>query len=92
MGLRLTKPKVIIKESRQQFQLDPSLIKDVGISSREYEVLHLMAQGMSNKEIAAKLFISLNTVKTHASSLFTKLSVKRRTQAIQVAKKQGLLP
>ena len=63
----------------------------VGISQREQEVLQLMAQGLSNQEIANQLFISLNTVKTHSSNLYAKLDVKRRTQAIQRAKELGLL-
>lgn len=92
-GLRLTRPKVIIqKELVDSFTLDPSKLKSSGISDREYEVLQLMAQGLSNQEIADQLFISLNTVKTHASKLFSKLDVKRRTQAIQKAKTSGLLP
>ena len=61
------------------------------ISKREYEVLQLIGQGLSNQEIAEKLFVSLNTVKTHTSNLFTKLDAKRRTQAIQRAKELGLL-
>lgn len=63
----------------------------VGLSKREMEVLYLMAQGLSNQEIADKLFLSLNTVKTHVGNLYIKLDVKRRTQAIQKAKSAGLL-
>lgn len=63
-----------------------------GISKREHEVLCLIAQGHSNQEIADQLFLSLNTVKSHSSNLFSKLDVKRRTQAIQKAKALGLLP
>ena len=62
------------------------------ISKRELEVLTLMAQGLSNQEIAEELFVSLNTVKTHSAKLFEKLEVKRRTQAIETAKKLQLLP
>lgn len=61
------------------------------ISKRELEVLELMAVGCSNQEIASKLFVSLNTIKTHSSNLFEKLEVKRRTQAIEVAKKLQLI-
>ena len=68
------------------------VLKQVGISKREYEVLELMAKGNSNQEIADKLFVSVNTVKTHSSNLFVKLDVKRRTQAIQRAKELLLLP
>lgn len=62
------------------------------ISKREQEILALMAAGLSNKEIADRLFVSENTVKTHSSRLFEKLQVKRRTQAIQVGQRFGLLP
>jgi len=62
------------------------------LSKRELEVLKLMAQGLSNDEIAKSLFISLNTVKTHSSKLFEKMEVKRRTQAIDLAKKTGIIP
>jgi ATP/maltotriose-dependent transcriptional regulator MalT len=63
-----------------------------GITRRELEVLGLIAQGMSNREIAGKLFVSENTVKTHSSRVFDKLGVRRRTQAVQVGKELGLLP
>ncbi len=58
---------------------------------RELEVLELIAQGLSNQEIADQLFVSLNTVKTHTSKVFAKLDAQRRTQAIQKAKALGLL-
>lgn len=61
------------------------------ISKRELEVLELMSVGFSNQEIAEKLFVSLNTIKTHASNLFEKLGAKRRTQAIETAKKLQLI-
>lgn len=67
------------------------LLRMKGISQREFEVLELMAKGCSNQEIADKLFISLNTVKTHTSNLFQKLDARRRTQAIEYAKRDGLL-
>ena len=62
-----------------------------GLTPRELEVLQLIAQGLSNQEIADRLFLSLNTVKTHTSNVFSKLDVQRRTQAIQKAKELGLL-
>src|SRR5277367_214595 len=65
---------------------------DLGITRRELEVLELMAQGMSNREIAEKLYVSENTVKTHSSRVFDKLGAKRRTQAVQLGKESGLLP
>ncbi len=93
MGLRLTKPKVLIQEKivPEKFILNEENLSNTGISEREFDVLKLMADGCSNKEIAAKLFISLNTVKTHASNLFMKLDVKRRTQAVQRGKELGLI-
>jgi len=60
-------------------------------SPREREVLVLIAKGLSNQEIAAQLYLSLNTVKTHVSNVFCKLEVQRRTQALQKAKELGLL-
>ena len=56
------------------------------------DVLGLIAQGMSNREIAEKLFVTENTVKTHSSRVFDKLGARRRTQAVQLGKEFGLLP
>ncbi len=67
------------------------VLEKFGITPREYEVLQLIAQGLSNQEIADRLFVSLNTVKTHTSNVFGKLDAQRRTQAIQKAKTLGLL-
>lgn len=67
------------------------VLEKLGITPREFEVLELMAQGLSNQEIADRLFVSLNTVKTHTSNVFAKLDAQRRTQAIQKAKMLGLL-
>jgi ATP/maltotriose-dependent transcriptional regulator MalT len=64
----------------------------LGITPRELEILELIAAGLSNREIAEKLFVSENTVKTHSSRLFDKLRAKRRTQAVQIAKDAGLIP
>jgi two-component system, NarL family, response regulator LiaR len=89
-GLKLTQKKIIIVGPA--FVLNDSELQRLGISKREHEVLELMAQGMSNQEIADKLFVSLNTIKTHASNLFLKLEVGRRTQAIQKAKGLRLIP
>jgi two-component system, NarL family, response regulator LiaR len=90
-GLKLTKRKTIII-TNPNFQFDESRLERLGISKREYEVLELMARGLSNQEIADQLFVSLNTVKTHSSNLFLKLEAKRRTQAIQRAKELQLIP
>lgn len=88
-GLKLTQKKVVILGP--EFILDETELQRLGISKREHEVLELMAQGLSNQEIADKLFVSLNTIKTHSSNLFMKLEVSRRTQAIQKAKQLRLI-
>lgn len=66
-------------------------LKKVGLSKREYEVLQQIEKGLSNQEIAQKLFISESTVKSHVSSILAKLEAKRRTQAITKAKKMEIL-
>ena len=73
------------------FKINTGKSEDLNISKREYEVLELLAAGHSNQEIADKLFISLNTIKTHSSNLYSKLGVKRRTQAIEKARNLGIL-
>lgn len=97
LGLKLTRKKevVVIKEvpaPSRPFAMNEARLKDLGITKRELEILELIARGMSNREIAEKLFVSENTVKTHSSRLFDKLSAKRRTQAVQIAKEMGLIP
>ena len=100
LGLKLTRKKevVVVKEvpvpavAPRSFALNQERVKDLGITKRELEILELIAQGMSNREIAEKLFVSENTVKTHSSRLFDKLSAKRRTQAVQIGKEMGLIP
>ena len=82
--------EVLINSS--EFILNEEELFNRKISKRELEVLTLMAKGLSNQEIATSLFVSLNTVKTHSAKLFDKLEVKRRTQAIETAKKLQLLP
>lgn len=66
-------------------------IKKLGLTQREHEVLVKMAEGLSNQEIAAQLFLSESTIKTHVSNIFIKLDVKRRTQAVQVARELELV-
>jgi two-component system, NarL family, response regulator LiaR len=91
-GVKITARKtIIVTQSVSNFRFDEELLKQHGISKREYEVLELIALGLSNQEVADKLFVSLNTVKTHLSNLFIKLDVKRRTQAIQKAKELRLI-
>jgi NarL family two-component system response regulator LiaR len=97
-GTKMAKKKevVVIKEvmvnNSEPFVLNEDKLKEVGISKREYEILEQIAKGMSNKEIADKLSVSENTVKTHSSRIFEKLDVNRRMQAIQKAKELGLIP
>jgi NarL family two-component system response regulator LiaR len=90
VGRRLTRVKVISRGDA--FAVDEAELKNLGITKREYEVLSLVASGLSNQEIADKLFVSTSTIKTHTSSLFMKLDASRRTQAIQRAKELGILP
>lgn len=88
-GLRLTRKKVVVASA--EFVLNENERQRLGISKREHEVLELMAQGLSNQEIADKLFVSLNTIKTHTSNLFLKLEASRRTEAVRKAKELGLI-
>lgn len=74
------------------FPVDAARVRDLGITPREHEILGLIAQGLSNREIGEKLFVSENTVKTHSSRLFEKLGVNRRVQAVQRGKELGLIP
>ena len=76
----------------EAFVLNETKLTALGITPRELEILGLIAKGLSNREIAEKLFVSENTVKTHSSRLFDKLSAKRRTQAVLMAKEMGLIP
>lgn len=75
----------------EPFQQNQKVITELGLTEREMEILELIAKGHSNQEIAGKLFISISTVKTHCSNIFSKLDVKRRTQAIQKAKELGVI-
>jgi NarL family two-component system response regulator LiaR len=100
LALKLSKPKietvVVEKEvyvtRNENFVLDASLVSELELSKREMEILNLLAKGHSNQEIAAKLFVSLSTVKTHIQNLFEKLDVKRRIQAVEKAKRLNLIP
>jgi two-component system, NarL family, response regulator LiaR len=101
VALKLTTPKVktVVVEKEVFLDIPPSVfslnnaeIKKLGISNREMEVLQLMAQGLSNQEIAAQLFVSLNTIKTHTTHIFEKLDVSRRTQAVEKAKRLRIIP
>ena len=85
IGIYLNK-KSLHKHVNKTEQINQKKIKDLEISKREYEVLIGISEGLSNKEIGDKLFVSESTIKTHVSSLLLKLNAKRRTQALQIAK------
>ena len=104
LGLKITRKEevVLVKEvvkevpvplpPSEPFAVNEEQQRQLGITKRELEILELIADGLSNREIADKLFVSENTVKTHSSRLFEKLSAKRRTQAVQIGKEIGLIP
>jgi two-component system, NarL family, response regulator LiaR len=91
-GLRWTRAKEVVVIRGMPFVLNAEKLKEVGLTAREHEILALIAQGMSNREIGEKLFVSENTVKTHSSRLFEKMEVNRRVQAVQKGKDLGLIP
>ena len=84
--------KEVYVQSGQPFAINEREVDQLGISKRELEVLGLMAEGLSNQEIADRLFVSLNTVKTHSSRLFEKMEVRRRTQAVEKGKRMNIIP
>ena len=84
--------KEVYVARNENFVLDTSLVSQLELSKRELEILGLLAQGHSNQEIAAKLFVSLSTVKTHIQNLFEKLDVKRRIQAVEKPRSLNLIP
>ncbi|MVO07651.1 DNA-binding response regulator [Flavobacterium sp. TP390] len=100
LALKLSKPKtktiIVEKEvfipKEEDFTMNQALIEKLELSARELEILDLMAQGNSNQEIANSIFVSLSTVKTHNQNIFEKLDVKRRTQAIEKAKRLQIIP
>ena len=98
LGLKLTRHKetVLVKEvlvpAPASFVRDEQKLEALGITPRELEILELIAEGLSNKEIAARVFVSENTVKTHSSRVFDKLGARRRTQAVQLGKELRLIP
>jgi two-component system, NarL family, response regulator LiaR len=97
---KLTRPRVkteiqehiIYRESTAAFIRNQSMIDELGISLRELEVLELMSIGYSNQAMASQLYVSPNTIKTHLSRIFEKLEVGRRAQAIEKAKRLGIIP
>ena len=90
IGIYINK-KSLHKPRNISIDIDRQKIKELEITSREYEVLQAISEGLSNKEIAEKLFLSESTIKTHVSNLLVKLNAKRRTQAVQIAKDHKIL-
>jgi DNA-binding NarL/FixJ family response regulator len=91
-GLKLTRPRVREVLVNGSFERDDQAVKKLGISKREFEVLELIAAGLSNQEIADRLFVSTSTVKTHVSKVLAKLDANRRTEAIARAKEMRIIP
>lgn len=100
IGRRLTSPQQVVVEKlvavpvspATPFVLNDAVLDKLGISKREHEVLLLMAEGLSNQEIAERSYVSVNTIKTHVSNLLLKLDAKRRTQAVLKARELGIVP
>lgn len=98
LGLKLTRTvhTVVVREvevpAPVTFVRDQGKLEALGITPRELEVLQLIAEGLSNKEIAERVQVSENTVKTHSSRVFDKLGARRRTQAVQLGKALRLIP
>jgi two-component system, NarL family, response regulator LiaR len=108
LGLRITRKRETVRETvvvreavapvpaagsaGEPFAPNTTQQQSLGITTREMEILTLVARGLSNREIATELFVSENTVKTHCSRAFDKLGAARRTQAVQRGKELGLLP
>jgi NarL family two-component system response regulator LiaR len=99
LALRLAKPKISTVIVEKEVYITPAAVPVInekemarlGLSPREMEVLQLMAEGLSNQEIADRLFVSLNTIKTHSAKIFEKMDVRRRTQAVDMAKKLKII-
>lgn len=100
LAMKLTTPKVetrivereVYVTAAEEFSVNEPERLRLGLSLRELEVLQLVAEGMSNQEIASRLFVSLNTIKTHSSRIFEKLEVRNRTQAVERARRLRLIP
>lgn len=91
VGVFLNKKSLQNEKPPSKPVLNDRKIESLDISPREYEVLMEIASGLSNKEIAEKLFLSESTIKTHVSNLLVKLNAKRRTHAIQIAQEYGII-
>jgi DNA-binding CsgD family transcriptional regulator len=96
LGLKLTRTREVVREVPVPvpgpFTRNTDRQQALGITQRELEILELIAAGLSNREIAERIHVSENTVKTHSGRLYGKLSARRRTQAVQHAKEAGLIP
>jgi DNA-binding NarL/FixJ family response regulator len=96
LAMKIVRPKVIVVEKaihpNTPFSINKKELELLNLSKRELEVLQLMSEGLSNKEIADRLFVSLSTIKTHSNNLFDKMNVERRTQAIDKGKRLGIIP
>jgi len=90
VGIYLNK-KSLHKKQQPSQNIDLKKVNELELSKREYEVLKEVAFGLSNKEIADKLFLTESTIKTHVSNILVKLNAKRRTQAIQIAKAMNII-
>ena len=102
LGLTITR-KEVVKEQvivvrevpappDAPFVVDEGRLRELAITPRELEILGLLAKGLSAKEMAAALFVSENTVKTHTARLFDKLGVNRRIKAVETGRTFGLIP
>ena len=90
VGVQFSSKKTIYKNQPSKTELQKRLSL-LNISAREFEVLELINKGHSNQQIADKLFISLSTVKSHTSNLYSKMNVKRRTQVLQKARELEII-
>jgi NarL family two-component system response regulator LiaR len=95
LGLKITgretEKEIVVVRQTEPFVVNQARLEQLGITAREHEILTHIAAGLSTREIAEKLLVSENTVKTHSSRLLDKLNARRRTQAVQIAKEQGLI-
>lgn len=94
----VVKETVVVREvevpvpAAAAFVRDDRRVESLGLTPRELEILELIAEGLSNREIAERVHVSENTVKTHSGRVFDKLGAKRRTQAVQLGKEFRLIP
>lgn len=97
LGRRLARPREVVRVREvpvpaERFAVDGEALRRLAITPREHEILGLLAEGLSNREIGERLFVSENTVKTHASRLLDKLGARRRGEAVRRARELRLVP